>query len=217
MIQFFFLFLRRVTALWQPHLDPPASIDQPLLRLARSRPPPTHLTPHTEMSSSSDSDEPPKHEEASLSSDDDTKQAPKSSTDKKKSKGKKNKKDKKKGKSSSDEESSDHDDDDNPQDKRAARGAKFTTRVDEVLAGMGAGNTRDGLTSEEAAVMSLPSSSLPPNLPWPKFNLHQLFFCCNQINWLGDLVMPCDHLHWARWHHFGRGGMGLQVITAGIC
>jgi hypothetical protein len=138
------------------------------------------------MSSSSDSDEPPKHEEASFSSDDDTKQAPKSSTDKKKSKGKKNKKDKKKGKSSSDEESSDHDDDDNPQDKRAARGAKFTTRVDEVLAGMGAGNTRDGLTSEEAAVMSLPSSYYLLISPGP--NLIRInpffFFCCNQINGL---------------------------------
>jgi hypothetical protein len=176
-VQFFFLFLRRVTALRPPLLDRRHRSIRLCFGSRDLDTSTTHLTPHTEMSSSSDSDEPPKHEEASLSSDDDTKQAPKSSTDKKKSKGKKNKKDKKKGKSSSDEESSDHDDDDNPQDKRAARGAKFTTRVDEVLAGMGAGNTRDGLTSEEAAVLSLPYYLLispGPNLI--RINLFFFFF-----------------------------------------
>ncbi|ELR11003.1 plasmamembrane proton-efflux P-type ATPase [Acanthamoeba castellanii str. Neff] len=135
------------------------------------------------MSSSSDSDEPPKHEEASLSSDNETKQAKSSTDKKKKSKGKHSKnKDKKKGKSSSDEESSDHDDE-NPQDKTAARSAKFTTRVDEVLAGMGAGNTRDGLTDEEAAKRLLEFG--PNALPTKKESLilKFLYFFWNPLSW----------------------------------
>jgi hypothetical protein len=106
--------------------------------------------------SSSESEEPPssKLEALSAGSSDDGKKRDKKKT-------KKDKK-KKKEKSSSDEESSDdgaHSEDDHAKTHQA-NSVKFKARVDEVLAGMGPGNTRDGLTDAEAAVRFDPDNPL---------------------------------------------------------
>lgn len=60
---------------------------------------------------------------------------------------------------SSDDEGSGQEEHRRAQDEHAENKVKFTKRVDELLANLGEGYTRQGLTDDEAAVRSLANSS----------------------------------------------------------